>query len=245
MATKRMFSNKVVDTDQFTAMSAGPQSLYYKFGMYTDDDGFVSRVKRCMEDAGATKDDLFILVARGFIYSFGDPPEAGPVLIRHHLVNNTLKNDRYEPTIHQLEKAQIITQGKVFYHKDDPSLKFIGESFQNGSKKVPQLNGTELNGTNGVPKLPGKETHELGVPIGRETYNSLCERYGKSVTDSFIQKVVDYSESRGKRYADYAATARQWMRKDETEGKLHPYQRAERPPRIYGDLPDAADVATT
>ena len=95
------------------------------------------------------------------------------------------------------------------------------------------------NGSN--EKSRSDSTHELGVPINTTTYQALLTDYGKVTTDSYIERVIDYCASRGKSYRDYAATARQWMRKDEGEGKLQRRVKIERPPRVFGNLPDSSE----
>ena len=67
-----------------------------------------------------------------------------------------------------------------------------------------------------------KSTHPtLGVPINQTRYDSLCKEWTARTVDSYIQKAIDYVESRGKKqYADYAATAGVWLRKDEEAGKI-------------------------
>ena len=62
-----------------------------------------------------------------------------------------------------------------------------------------------------------KITHPLGVPIGETRYNSLCAGYGQKTVDQYIQKIIDYADSKGKKYRDYAAAAGLWMSKDKLE----------------------------
>ena len=45
MASKRMFSLAVIDTDDFLDLPVSAQCLYFHLGMHGDDDGFVSRPK--------------------------------------------------------------------------------------------------------------------------------------------------------------------------------------------------------
>lgn len=46
MASKRMFSIDVIDTDKFLDMPVSTQALYFHFGMRADDDGFVSSPRK-------------------------------------------------------------------------------------------------------------------------------------------------------------------------------------------------------
>ena len=95
MAQKRMFSLHVTDTDRFLDMSASAQALYFHLGMHGDDDGFVSSPRKIARIAGCNDDDLRLLAAKGYIIPF----ESGVVVITDWNINNTLKNDRYHPTI--------------------------------------------------------------------------------------------------------------------------------------------------
>ena len=97
MARRRMFSLDVVDTDNFTEMSVSAQVLYFHLGMHGDDDGFVSSPRKIAKSVGCNTDDLKLLVAKGFIIPF----DSGVVVIRDWNANNTLRNDRYRPTIYQ------------------------------------------------------------------------------------------------------------------------------------------------
>ena len=90
-------------------------------------------------------------------------------------------------------------------------------------------------------KRATKATHETGVPINDTTYQSLLSDYGKSTTDGYIQRVADYCAAHGKKYKDYSAAARNWMRRDEQEGKLQRRVKVKRPERVYGGLPDASE----
>ena len=90
-------------------------------------------------------------------------------------------------------------------------------------------------------KRVSKTTHETGVPINETTYQSLLEDYGKATTDGYIQRVADYCAAHGKKYKDYSAAARNWMRRDEQEGKLQRRVKVKRPERVYGGLPDASE----
>ena len=47
-------------------------------------------------------------------------------------------------------------------------------------------------------------------------YLSLCERFGKIKIDGFIEQISDWQKSKGKgrKYKDYAAAIKDWMRRD-------------------------------
>ena len=103
MAQKRMFSLAVVDTDRFMDMPVSTQALYFHLGMHGDDDGFVASPRKIARSAGCNDDDLRLLIQKQYIIPF----ESGVIVISDWNTNNTLKNDRYKPTVYQNEKALL------------------------------------------------------------------------------------------------------------------------------------------
>lgn len=141
MAQRRMFSLKVVETDKFLDMPTSAQCLYFHLGMHGDDDGFVASPKRITSMCGCNPDDLRLLASKGFIIPF----DSGVCVIKDWKTNNTLKNDRYTPSIYAEEKALLLAQ--------EP--KWI----QNGTKMVPQHNITKHNKTNNTCAASQRSTH--------------------------------------------------------------------------------------
>lgn len=103
MASKRMFSLAVVETDKFLDMPTSAQALYFHLGMHGDDDGFVPAPKKIMRSVGGSTDDLRLLVTKGYVIPF----ESGVIVISDWNINNNLRNDRYKATIFQREKALL------------------------------------------------------------------------------------------------------------------------------------------
>lgn len=145
MAQKRMFSLSVVDTDRFMDMPTSTQALYFHLGMHGDDDGFVSSPRKIARSVGCCDDDVRILAAKGFIIPF----DSGVVVLTDWKVNNTLKNDRYKPTIYLEERSQLETGSNGRYE-----IASILEPtcFQTGSTSEPQHNITEHNKDNVLSK---------------------------------------------------------------------------------------------
>lgn len=128
MANKRMFSIDVVDTDKFLDMPVSTQALYFHFGMRADDDGFVSSPKKIVKIANCTNDDLRVLISKGYIIPF----ESGVVVITDWRKNNTLKGDRYKPTVYQEELGILETQGNSYILK--------GSGISSGTRLEPDWN---------------------------------------------------------------------------------------------------------
>lgn len=116
MAQKRMFSLAVVDTDNFLDMTTSAQALYFHLGMHGDDDGFVSSPKRIIRAVGCTEADLKTLVEAGFVIKF----ETGVIVVRDWRINNSLKNDRYRPTVYQEEIKRLKTDELGRYSALEP-----------------------------------------------------------------------------------------------------------------------------
>lgn len=103
MANKRMFSKQITSSDAFMDMPATSQLLYFHLNMEADDDGFVGNPKRIIRMISAGEDDFKILVAKRFILSF----ESGIVVIKHWLIHNLIRGDRYTETTYKIEKSTL------------------------------------------------------------------------------------------------------------------------------------------
>ena len=110
MAKRRMFSLDIVDTDKFLDLPASTQALYFHLGMRADDDGFVGNPKKIAKSIGATDVDLNLLCAKKFIIPF----ESGVVVITCWKLNNSIRKDRYTPTIYAKEKALLNEKGNEY-----------------------------------------------------------------------------------------------------------------------------------
>lgn len=111
MARRRMFSLDIIDQDKFLDLPATTQLLYFHLGMRCDDDGFVGNPKRITKMLGGSDIDLKLLCNTGYLIPF----ESGVVVITHFQMQNTLKNDRYKPTIHREEKMLLHQKGNKEY----------------------------------------------------------------------------------------------------------------------------------
>lgn len=119
MAERRMFSRTVVETDAFMDMPLSAQALYFHLGLFADDDGFVNNPTTVQRMIGASKDDLRILISKGFLIVF----ESGVVVITHWSMSNAVRKDRYRSTVYQKEMA-MLTQGSngMYLLKSDNQL---------------------------------------------------------------------------------------------------------------------------
>ena len=103
MADRRMFTQKIIDSDAFLDMPMSAQALYFHLNMRADDDGFLNNPKKIMRMIGASEDDLKLLIAKRFILAF----ESGVIVIKHWRMHNLIRKDRYHPTQYQEELQSL------------------------------------------------------------------------------------------------------------------------------------------
>ena len=103
MANRRMLSLSIVDTDAFSDMPMSSQVLYFHLLMRADDEGFIGNHKKIMRMIGSQEDDLKVLTTKRFILSF----ESGVVVIKHWLIHNTIRMDRFKETTYKKEKKLL------------------------------------------------------------------------------------------------------------------------------------------
>lgn len=128
MAEKRMFSNKITQSDPFLSMPASSQNLYFHLAMDADDDGFVNRPKAIMRMINANDDDMNILITRKFIIPFNVQNENELVsmvcVIKHWFIHNTIRADRKKDTtyIQQRDMLYLNDNGSYSLKSDEKSL---------------------------------------------------------------------------------------------------------------------------
>jgi hypothetical protein len=113
-----MFSKDITTSDAFREMPTSSQALYFHLGMEADDDGFLDNYKGLMRAVNATEDDLRILIAKRFLILF--PSKV--VVVKHWLINNTVRKDRYSETKHLDEKRALIVKENGSYTEDSGGL---------------------------------------------------------------------------------------------------------------------------
>lgn len=115
MAERRMFTQKIIDSDAFLDMPLSTQCLYFHLSMRADDDGFVNNPKKIQRVIGASDDDLKILLTKRFLLGF----ESGVVVIKHWRMHNILRKDRYNPTQYQEEYEQLTLKDNGSYTENN------------------------------------------------------------------------------------------------------------------------------
>lgn len=171
LASRRMFSLSVVDTDKFLEMPATTQALYFHLGMRADDDGFVSSPKKIALLANCGNDDLKVLASKGYIIPF----ESGVIVITDWKENNYIRGDRYKPTKFQKEIGMLEESNGTY------CLKNIG---------IP--NDNQIVDKRCTQDRLGKDS------IGKYNINTICAPEGTPKASK--QEINDFFESIWKLY---------------------------------------------
>lgn len=111
MAERRMFTQKIIDSDAFLDMPLSTQALYFHLNMRADDDGFINNPKKIVRMIGASEDDFKVLIAKNFIMQF----DSGIIVVKHWKMHNYIAKDRYKPTVYADEKAMLETKENGAY----------------------------------------------------------------------------------------------------------------------------------
>lgn len=194
MAEKRMFTQKIIDSDAFLDMPLSTQALYFHLNMRADDDGFVNNPKRIQRTISASEDDLKLLIAKRFVIGF----DCGVIVIKHWRMHNTLRKDRYNPTQYQEELSMLEIKDNNAYTEKIPELP---EPTPEGVATTWQPNGNQLATQYSIDKNSiGKESIEdnCALPDPEEPENEE-HRPTKADIDSFFESIWElYPVKKGK-----------------------------------------------
>lgn len=203
-----MFSKNIVSTDAFLDMPSDSQLLYFHLAMEADDDGFVSSPKKIMKQIGAQDDSYKILIAKRFVIPF----ESGVCVIKHWLIHNLIRHDRYNETTYKLEKDSLQLNEFGAYTEKEKNVIPVGNQM-----------ATQVRlGKDRLVKLSiDKNTHGEfeNVKLSIDEYPKLVEKLGEKTTNNLIEELSSYMASKGKKYASHYATILAWHRRKSAENK--------------------------
>ena len=155
MAQRRMISQQICDSDAFLEMPLSSQALYFHLLIRADDEGFIGNPKKIMKMVGVQEDDMKVLLTKRFILPFN----SGVVVIKHWLMHNVIRMDRFNPTSYEKEKETL-------YLKD------------NKSYTDRQPNGNQM-ATSGMRKLSEVKLSKDNISKVKDTYGQLKKGLGK------------------------------------------------------------------
>lgn len=223
-----MFSQKIVESDAFTDMPLSAQALYFHLNMNADDDGFVNSPKKVARSVGASEKDLKTLIEKRFLIAF----PSRVVVIKHWLMHNYIRPDRYKKTEYQEEFSQLYIKPNKAYTENPEHAN--AEKPQNSAKNqgFPE-SGMDADGIPNDNQMPTKclpndnqmrPQDRLGKDIDNNIDISRARAHAREEKNSFdiptLEEVSDFCKARGspvdpKRFYDYY-DARNWI---DSQGK--------------------------
>ena len=225
MAERRMFTQKITESDAFLDMPLSTQALYFHLCMNADDDGFVKNPKRIARMMGAGDDDMKLLIAKAFVIAY----ESGVIVIKHWRMHNLLRKDRYNETEYTSEKSMLYVKKNGAYTLDeekgnplDPAKKISWQPNGNQMATKWQPNGTTGKDSKGKDRL-GKcnkgesvrgEKADRFVPPDVNQVQEYCDNRNNGID---AQTFVDFYTSKGwmvgkNKMKDWKAAVRTWER---------------------------------
>ena len=130
MARRRMISKDITGSYNFQSMEKNTQLLYFYFCLSADDDGFIGNPYNYTHLTDCGEQELETLARRGYVLRF----DSGVLAVVHWYVHNTIKKDRYNPTVYKAELAQLRLEDKCYVRVSEPEP----TRNQNGTKPEPQ-----------------------------------------------------------------------------------------------------------
>lgn len=113
MASRRMVSNKIIDSARFIKMPISSQALYFHLIAKGDDDGVVEAFN-VMRMIGATEDDLKVLVSKGFVVVLNEDLVSYIADWKEH---NLIRADRKIDSIYKDLLLQIVPDAELLEKK--------------------------------------------------------------------------------------------------------------------------------
>ena len=230
MAQRRLFSPDIVRSDAFLDMPASSRELYFQLCMDADDDGFVNP-KRVMRVVNASDDDLKVLVLKRFALPF----ENGVIVIKHWLIHNKIRKDRYKETKYVDEKNSLTIKGNGAYtelatnrqpHGNQPATQVKLSEAKVSKDKLSKVNTKTLETAKAVSDIsPLMElfivsinpTLTYGNKTQRSALQTMLDKFGLKKTTEAIKYAISVQ---GTKYSPTITTPVQLLNK---YGELQAY----------------------
>lgn len=231
MAERRMFTEKITDSDAFLDMPSSSQCLYFQLNMKADDDGFVNNPKKIVRSIKVSEDDLKLLIMKRFIIVF----ESGVIVIKHWRMHNYIRKDRYSATVYQEELAMLdIKDNGSYTIKNDDVNQMTTNCQPNDNQWLPQVRLGKVRLGKVIKTSVGKNF----VPPTVSDVSVYCtERKNKVDAETFVDFYTSKNWYVGKsKMKDWKACIRTWEKGNKnTSGKRN--DREDVLPTFYTEQP--------
>jgi hypothetical protein len=171
--------------------------LYVQLAIRADDDGFISP-KGIMKLVGAAEDDLKVLLAKRFLLEFA----SGVIVIKHWLIHNTIRKDRYKKTRYLEEKSMLRLKENGAYTDYSMDGSKLPTKWQpNDDQMAAQVKLSEVILPASAGLIPEEEIRIVEGEEGKEKkpigataeYEKLCQWAEKRRGFPFVNRVKQYT----------------------------------------------------
>lgn len=105
MATRRMISKELLESDEFVKLSQTAKLLYIYLTIYADDDGIIGNPQYILNISNSSNNDLLQLVEDGLVIYYTNNRI---IVIRDWLRWNRIQPSRYKPTKYTTIRESLV-----------------------------------------------------------------------------------------------------------------------------------------
>lgn len=191
MPNRRLLCAAVIESDKFTDLPLSAQALYMHLLLQGDDDGGLNNAKRVMRSIGATPDDIQTLIDAGYLIPF----ESGVIFITHWKVHNSIRKDRYKPTMYTVEFSQITETEAGIYQLTTSGCQTDNQLTTSGCPKLSK-DKTSKDKTSKPKVSKGDSKGETQAPDGAPTTRDPLETSNLSLPlKEKLTEWIDYKKT--------------------------------------------------
>lgn len=217
MAERRMFAKTIVLSDAFLDMPLSARCLYFTLGMLADDDGFVNSPKSIMRQAGASTDDLNLLMAKRFILAF----DSGIIVIKHWRIHNYIQKDRYKESKYIEEKSTLTLDQNGAYTECIQDVSTLDTQVRLGEDRDRIELGEGSVGEDNEESATPPTRAKRFVPPTVDEVRAYCQDRQNGIDP---QRFIDHYTSNGwmvgkNKMKDWKAAVRTWEQREKPWGQ--------------------------
>ena len=223
MAERRMFSKSVILSDQFLSMSVYAQYLYFIFGIYADDDGFVGSPKTIMRQCAIKNSSFDELIQNNYIIPF----DSGVIAIKHWKINNYLRNDRHQKTIYSDEFNSLSFDENNAYiqNENDNGIPLVYQRYTQYSIGKVRLGKDSIFPVSDIPKRAKETKHKYGrfknVLLSDKDIETLKTKFPINYQEK-IENLSEGIELKGYKYKNHCLAIIKWAENDKKRNNTRP-----------------------
>ena len=213
MAERRMFAKTIVLSDAFLDMPLSARCLYFTLGMLADDDGFVNSPKGIMRQAGASLDDMNLLIAKRFVLTF----DSGVIVIKHWRIHNYIQKDRYKETKYLEERSALALDENGAYTECIQNVSNLDTQVRVGKDSLVLETGQDSVSADDDPVESAMIAHwrQHGITLTLEQAKDLEAQLSPQVFNRYFNRMQDFlKKNPTARIRSQYDTILSWARED-------------------------------